>query len=164
MDWLKKIDFAMTTDTGKVTFKFVLFAMILGFIISWIAIYCNKKIMGAFARAAMNAGAIDEESAKTLAELEQENNVSAINAMRRGGALSKMVTAVGAERDEKGMLTVDENTRFYISEEAKQRAVRQYGEKEAKLWTLILGIAAILAVGILLFLFVSPVIDALAKK
>ena len=112
----------------------------------------------------MNAGAVDEESAKTLAELEQENNVSAINAMRRGGALSKMVTAVGAERDEKGMLTVDENTRFYISEEAKQRAVRQYGEKEAKLWTLILGIAAILAVGILLFLFVSPVIDALAKK
>ena len=51
MDWLKKIDFAMTTDTGKVTFTFVLFAMILGFIISWIAIYCNKKIMGAFARA-----------------------------------------------------------------------------------------------------------------
>ena len=101
MDWLKKIDFAMTTDTGKVTFTFVLFAMILGFIISWIAIYCNKKIMGAFARAAMNAGAIDEDSAKTLAELEQENNVSAINAMRRGGALSKMVTAVGAERDER---------------------------------------------------------------
>ena len=30
MDWLKKIDFAMTTDTGKVTFTFVLFAMILG--------------------------------------------------------------------------------------------------------------------------------------
>ena len=62
MDWLKKIDFAMTTDTGKVTFTFVLFAMILGFIISWIAIYCNKKIMGAFARAAMNAGTIDEEA------------------------------------------------------------------------------------------------------
>ena len=96
MDWLKEIDFAMTTDTGKVTFTFVLFAMIFGFIISWIVIYCNKKIMGAFARSVMNAGAVDEESAKTLAELGQEDNVSALNAMRRGGVLSKMVTAVGA--------------------------------------------------------------------
>ncbi len=164
MDWLKEIDFAMTTDTGKVTFTFVLFAMIFGFIISWIVIYCNKKIMGAFARSVMNAGAVDEESAKTLAELGQEDNVSAVKAMRRGGVLSKMVTAVGAERDENGRLAVDENTRFYISEEAKARVVRQYGEKETKIWTLLLGIVAILVVGILLFLFVSPVIDALTKK
>ena len=120
--------------------------------------------MGAFARSVMNAGAVDEESAKTLAELGQEDNVSALNAMRRGGVLSKMVTAVSAERDEKGRLAVDENTRFYISEEAKARVVRQYGEKETKIWTLLLGIAAILVVGILLFLFVSPIINALMKK
>lgn len=163
MDWLKEIDFAMTTDTGKTTFTFVVFAMILGFIISWIAIYCNKKIMGAFARALINAGATDEENAKTLAELEQEDNISAINAMRRGKSLSHMVTAVGAERDEKGMLTVDESTRFYISEQGKARALRQYGESEPRLITLLLGIVAILAVGVLLFLFVSPVVDALMK-
>ena len=87
MDWLKKIDFAMTTDKGELTFTFALFAIILGFIISWILIYCNKKIFGAFTRSLISLGATDEESAKTLAELGQEDNVSAVNALRRGGAL-----------------------------------------------------------------------------
>ena len=163
MDWLKKIDFAMTTDKGELTFTFALFAIILGFIISWILIYCNKKIFGTFTRSLISLGATDEESAKTLAELGQEDNVSAVNALRRGGALSKMVTAVGVERDEKGKLEIDESTRFYISEKAMPRVIRQYGDKEVKVLTLILGIVAILAVGILLFLFVSPLVDALMK-
>lgn len=163
MDWLKKIDFAMTTDKGGLTFTFVLFAMILGFIISWIIIFCNKKIVGAFIGAINESGAKDEASAKTLAELGQEGNVSAVNLMKRGGGISKMVTAVGAERDEKGRLKIDENTRFYVGEDAMPRVTRQYNAKGTNVLTLILGIIAILAVGILLFLFVSPIIDAITK-
>lgn len=163
MDWLKKIDFAMTTDKGGLTFTFVLFAIILGFIISWILIFCNRKIVGTFVWTIANAGAKDVASAKTLAELGLEDNVSAVNLMKRGGGVSKIVTAVGAERDEKGRLQIDENTRFYVDESEMPRVARQYNEKGTNVPTLIIGIATMLLVGVLLFIFIAPIVDAMTK-
>lgn len=65
---------------------------------------------------------------KTLAEIEQDYNVSAISHYKRSAALQRIIFIAGAQEAPKGSskkkpaVTVDENTRFYIPEEMLFRA------------------------------------------
>ena len=70
--FLRLFDSVRTSGDGKLTFQFVLWTLIFGVIISWIIIFYNKKIIGAFVRAIISSGATSEETAKTLAEIEQD--------------------------------------------------------------------------------------------
>lgn len=152
MDIFKEIDFAMTTDTGRLSFTFVLFALIFGCILSWIILFYQRKVVGALVRALTAAGASDEASAKTLAEIGQESNASALNRLRRDAGLSRVVTVVGAEPFVSGKRKIPDTARFYVAPDAMMRAERQYSDKGTSIPILLLGIFGILAVGIALFL------------
>ena len=152
MDILKQIDFAMTTDTGRLSFTFVLFTLIFGCILSWVILFYQRKVVGALVRALIAAGAADEASAKTLAEIGQEANVSALYQLRRERGLSRVVTVVGAEPFVSGKRKIPDSARFYVAGDAVPRAERQYSDKGTSVPILLLGILGILAVGILLFL------------
>ena len=95
--FLRLFDSVRTSGDGKLTFQFVLWTLIFGVIISWIIIFYNKKIIGAFVRAIISSGATSEETAKTLAEIEQDYNVSAISHYKRSAALQRIIFIAGAQ-------------------------------------------------------------------
>ncbi len=149
-------DSVRTSGDVKITFRFVLWALIFGVIISWIIIIYNRKIIGAFVRAIISSGATSRETAKTLVEIEQEHNVSAISHYRRSAALQRIVFIAdegghSQESDKKKRsVTVDENTRFYIPEDMLFRAEKQYGEEEHGVLSIVLGTVAIIIAGVII--------------
>ena len=154
--FLRLFDSVRTSGDGKLTFQFVLWTLIFGVIISWIIIFYNKKIIGAFVRAIISSGATSEETAKTLAEIEQDYNVSAISHYKRSAALQRIIFIADAQEAPKGSskkkpaVTVDENTRFYIPEEMLFRAEKQYKEEELGLLSIVLGTVAIIIAGVII--------------
>lgn len=158
MDTLSRLfDSARETGTA-LTFAVVLWAIIFGMIISWIIIFYDKKVVGAFVRAIIAAQATDESSAKTLSELGQENNPSAISHLRRSESLRRIVHFVGALAPQSGKKhsakpVFDETTRFYIPESSLYRASKQYDAGGSELWKMIVGALSLFILGILLTYF-----------
>lgn len=149
-------DSVKVSGDGRLSFQFILWTLIFGVIISWIIILCSKRIVGAFVRAIISAGATSEETAKTLAELEQDHNVSAVSHYRRSAALQRIVFIADAQKESQGSgkkrrnITVDENTRFYIPEEMLFRAENQYKAEEHGILSIVLGTVAIIIAGIII--------------
>ena len=114
-------------------------------------IYYKRRVIGSFIRALRNADAYDPENAKTLIELEQEDNVNAIAALRKSGALQKIIVirSEGEDVTPSKNVTIDENTRFYIKKEAVTRSRVQYGDENEPVWPLILGSLALIGVGVI---------------
>ena len=139
---------------------FIVWMLIAGVIIAFIIIFCNKKIVGAFVRAIIDANATSEEAAKTLAEFGQDDNVSAISRYKSSEALRRIIRTVGQPEEQgdskkkKSAVTVDENTRFYIPEDMLLRAKKQYAGGESVL-TVIIGSVVLIAVGVIVTLFIS---------
>ena len=96
----------------------LIWALVAGFILAFIAAYYRRLVVGSLIRAIRNAEATDPETAKTLVEIGQENNVSAIEAVRKSDSLRRLVTICNEETTEesdqkskkKGVL-INENTR-----------------------------------------------------
>ena len=131
-----------------------LLAIVIGFIVSFFAIYYRRRVIGSFVRAIRRAEAFDKESAKTLAELEQEDNISAIETIRKSASIRRLITVYNeGDEDENGKdrVKIDENTRFYITEECETRSRVQYGNENEPLWPLILGSLAMIGIGIISF-------------
>lgn len=135
------------------TLTLVIWGIILGMIIAWIISFYRQKITGAFVDAIIRAGAKDEDSARTLAELGQEFNSGAVKRYRSSGALRSLVRATGIEEGAKSPVVIDENTRFYIPETASAAAEKQFGSRGANVWILIGGSAALVIIGALLSYF-----------
>ncbi len=149
-------DSVRTSGGGKLSFQFVLWTLIFGVIISWIIIFYNKKIVGALVRAIISSGATSQEMAKTLAEIEQEHNVSAISHYKRSAALQRIILIAGKSEPpqesgkKKRSVTIDESTRFYIPEDMLFRAEKQYGEEEHGVLSIVLGTVAIIIAGVII--------------
>ena len=79
MDFLELGDVYRSGPIAGLNLQFIVWAIVIGFIISFFAIYYKRRVIGSFVRAIRNAEAIDLASAKTLAELGQEENISAIS-------------------------------------------------------------------------------------
>ena len=152
----------LAVGAGKtaLSLPLITWMLIAGVIIAWIIIFCNKRIVGALVRAIIDANATSEEAAKTLAELGQDDNVSAISRYKSSEALRRIIRTVGQPEEQgdskkkKSAVTVDENTRFYIPEESFLRAKKQYGSDDSAL-TVILGTIAMIAVGIIVTVFIA---------
>lgn len=125
-----------------ITLTLVVWSIILGIVISWIIIFCKQKITGAFVRAILSAEAVTPETAKTAAELEQDGNVSALSKYSRSKSLRRLI------KSSPETLPPTEDTRFYIEKDDISRASQLYGTKETPVWVMIVGAAALLAVGI----------------
>ncbi|MBQ8497381.1 MAG: hypothetical protein IJ489_08025 [Clostridia bacterium] len=153
MNLLELVDLYRSKPTAQVNLQFIVWAVVIGFIISFFAIYYKRRVIGSFVRAIRNAEAVDLESAKTLAELDQEDNISAIAAIRKSSSLRRLITVYneGEEATGKDRVKIDENTRFYITEECETRSRVQYGNENEPLWPLILGSLAMIGIGIVAF-------------
>ncbi len=135
----------------------IIWAMIAGFAVSFFAMYYKRRVIGSFVRALREAGADSPETAKTLAELEQEHNVSVISNLKKSASLRRMITIYNEETEtedpnpKKGneSIKIDENTRFYIAPEAITRSRVQYGDNPEPLWPILLGCAGLVVIGVL---------------
>ena len=151
MNILEIIDLYRSDSSALVNIQFIVWALIIGFIISFFAAYYKKNVIGSFVRALREAEAFDPESAKTLAELDQEDNVSAIAAIRKSASLRRMITICNENEPANGKILIDENTRFYIPESAQARSLSEYGEKAESILPILLGSLALIGVGIIAF-------------
>ena len=160
MNILEIIDLYRSNNKAtEISLQFIVWAMIFGFIISFFVIYYRRTIIGSFVRAIRAAEAIDPASAKTLAELGQEENISAISAIQKSESLRRMIIVINEEEPDfqdsnkkKQLVKIDENTRFYISEESATRSRIQYGEEPDSVIPLVIGSIAFIAIGIVVFM------------
>ncbi len=152
MDFLRNLDFFRSDSDALVSPQFVVMAIAFGLIIAFIIVYYNRQVIGSFVRAIRDAEAVDEASAKTLSELGQSDNISAISKLKRSTSLQAIVTICGAATTEKGKMVFDENTRFYIAKTNEERARKQFGNEKDSLLPIILGSVALIIVVVLSFL------------
>ena len=150
-DFIDKLDFFRTDSDAMVSIQFIIMALAFGLIIAFIAVYYQRRVIGSFVRAIQSAEAIDEESAKTLAELGQENNVSAIAKLKKSASLRNLVTICDMKTEANGKIIIDDSTRFYIAKEKEERSRKQFGDNEDSLIPIILGSLALLVVVVLSF-------------
>ena len=159
MDDLLRLFDAARENGSSLTFPVVLWALIFGIILSWIIVFYNKKVIGALVRAILSAEAKDEQSAKTLAELGQENNISAVSHLRHSESLRHIVHFVGEPemsnvgKKKKPHVSFDENTRFYIPEASVYRASKKYDGSGSEIWKMLVGAVALFVLGIILTYF-----------
>ena len=123
-------------DTEK--FKWVMWCVILGIVLSWIVTFYNKKICGAITNKLLALEAFSPETAKTLNEISVSINSQSAKLLKRSEPLKRIVKYEGE---------LNENTPLYISEDMKKRAEMQYGETGKELITMIIGLFVLLAVG-----------------
>lgn len=150
-DFIDKLDFFRTDSDAMVSIQFIIMALAFGLIIAFIAVYYQHRVIGSFVRAIRSAEAIDEESAKTLAELGQENNVSAIAKLKKSASLRNLVTICDMKTETNGKIIIDDSTRVYIAKEKEERSRKQFGDNEDSLIPIILGSLALLVVVVLSF-------------
>jgi hypothetical protein len=150
-DFIDKLDFFRTDSDAMISIQFIVMALAFGLIIAFIAVYYQRRVIGSFVRAIRNAEAIDEESAKTLAELGQENNVSAIAKLKKSASLRNLITICNIKTESNDKIIIDESTRFYIAKEKEERSRKQFGDNEDSLIPIILGSLALLVAVVLSF-------------
>ena len=150
-DFIDKLDFFRTDSDAMVSIQFIIMALAFGLIIAFIAVYYQRRVIGSFVRAIRSAEAIDEESAKTVAELGQENNVSAIAKLKKSASLRNLVTICDMKTETNGKIIIDDSTRVYIAKEKEERSRKQFGDNEDSLIPIILGSLALLVVVVLSF-------------
>ena len=150
-DFIDKLDFFRTDSDAMVSIQFIIMALAFGLIIAFIAVYYQRRVIGSFVRAIRSAEAIDKESAKTLAELGQENNVSAIAKLKKSASLRNLVTICDMKTETNGKIIIDDSTRVYIAKEKEERSRKQFGDNEDSLIPIILGSLALLVVVVLSF-------------
>ena len=155
-EFLRTIDALRGGSDGKITLPLVVWAIIFGIILSWIIIIYKQRIVGAFVRAMIEAGATSPETAKTAEELGQDHNVSALSSFKKSAALHRMIYICGEEEraeDKKYRPETDENTKFYIPETQLKRAQDQYGGKGTSIWIIVAGVIGLLLLGVLITYF-----------
>ena len=123
-------------DTEK--FKWVMWCVILGIVLSWIVTFYNKKICGAITNKLLALEAFSPETSKTLADIGVSIKSQSAKVLKSSEPLKRIVKYEGE---------LNENTPLYISEDMKKRAEMQYGETGKELITMIIGLFVLLAVG-----------------
>lgn len=154
IDWFESLfNFSSITGT-EITILFILWMFIAGMIISCLVIFYNDKVIGSFVRSLIRAGAISEETAKTLSEIGQSHNSSAINSIRKSRYMRMTVAVINKDQNEDSKtgshVFIDENTKFYIREKYIDHANRQFSGKGSSFWVLVLCVLGLLAAGVVI--------------
>lgn len=136
---------SVSTNPTVISITLVIWSIVLGIIIALSITFYQKRVIGSFFRALIKENAVDAESAKNIHEISQMENDAAISKLKRSSSFRKMVTIV----NENGSDTVDENTKFYLSEDQLIRVRDQWGEKKENVGVLIGGIVGTIILGIL---------------
>lgn len=150
-DFIDKLDFYRTDSDALISIQFIVMALAFGLIIAFIAVYYQRRVIGSFVRAIRSHEATDEETAKTLAELGQQDNISVISKLKKSASLRSLINICDPQTDAKGNLIVNESTRFYITKANEERSRKQFGDNEDSLIPIILGSIALVIVVVLSF-------------
>lgn len=142
------------TDPDVASATLVIWSVILGIIIALLFSFYNRRVLGSFFRALVRTGSQDEESAKTLAEINQTENDAIIKKLKKG-QYTDVVTVVNENKDATGNPVIDENAKFYIEESKFPRIRDQWGENDENIWVLIGGIVGIIILGVLVTVLVA---------
>lgn len=114
--------------------------------------------------ALLDQGCKDPESAKTLREL----GVSGEAFLRKGSAMRRVVSVAEEAQEPQNSLraAVDQRpeARYYVCEEAMDKAKAMYGKVGAKSWQLVLWIPLLTVFFFLLWLLGSAVLDTTGWK
>ena len=132
----------------------VLQGIFIGFIIAVLAVAYNKLVLGKFVKALIKAEAVHPAFAKTFEQLKIKKTFWLAYALRKRGALRKLVLELEDE-DKKGG--------YYIPEDKLYRAGRIYGGKDADL-LMVAAVIIILLIFFVIALAVAPVVFEMAKK
>lgn len=136
---------------GSGTLTSVTWMLAFGVIISWFFIFYHKKVIGDFVNALFEAGAESEETAKTVVEIGQERNVSALNRYSKSVTLQKLIICDATEADPKsGKLKIDENTKFYVEELHRDRLKSMYNPKGNSMIFMLIGAVALVVFAIVI--------------
>lgn len=136
------------TDPDVASATLVIWSVILGLIIAILFSFYNRRVLGSFFRAIIKAGADEEENAKTLTELNQEENDAILKKLKKG-QYTDIVTVINDEKDANGNPVINENTKFYLEESKFPRIREQWGETDENVFVLIGGIVGIIILGVL---------------
>lgn len=142
------------TDPDVASATLVIWSVILGIIIALLFSFYNRRVLGSFFRALVRTGSQDEESAKTLAEINQTENDAIIKKLKKG-QYTDVVTVVNENKDANGNPVIDENAKFYIEESKFPRIRDQWGETDENVLVLIGGIVGIIILGVLVTVLVA---------
>ncbi len=156
MNLLELVELYRLDTDALVNLQFIVWALVLGLIISFFVTYYRRSVIGAFVRAIREADANTPGTAKTIEELGQEDNISAISAIEKSASLRRLIVVMNdgevSEADPKTKrVKIDENTRFYIDKEKEDQSRSQYGDEREKLWPILVGSAVLICIGILSF-------------
>ncbi len=155
-NFLEKLD-VISSDPKVISAMLFIWSIILGVVIALFISFYYRKITGSFFRAFVKAGAIDEESAKTLAEVSQTENDTVIAKLEKPGMFRSIVTIInpdGTEADPHSTIKITEETKFYIPEEKLTQVRDQWGETNENVLVLIGGVVGMVILGILLTIIV----------
>lgn len=137
------------------TTETVVWGICVGAILAFAAYFVQMHVLGSLVRALMGC-AVGECNAKTLDEL-GKNKVFYRHSLRDNSNLRRIVSVEGGSvpKDSDGASDFG-SARFYIEEEKLKLATDRY-EKDTRPIMLIIGVAACLAVGIVMH-FLLPVL------
>lgn len=153
--------------------EMVIWCMFIGLMLASIFMFYQKKVIGAFVRALLSAEASDSASAKSLMELGYSRNYPVRSALRKGGALRKLVWETGDNyvENEQGIkysarqTPMDVNTaRFYITNENRIRAELRYSEKGTDVFMLIITALVFLMVAYLAVTYLPDLLNLIKNN
>lgn len=150
--------------------EMVIWCMFIGLMLAAISMFYQKKVIGSFVRALLSANASDQTTAKTLMDLGFARSYPVRSALRKGGALRKLVweTDDNFLENENGIkysarqTPMDVNTaRFYISEENRIRAELRYSAKGSDVFMLIITALVFLMIAYLAVTYLPDLLQLL---
>lgn len=142
------------TDSRIISATLVIWSIVLGIIIALCISFYNRKIVGSFFRALVTSGAVDEDTAKNLADISQTENDTAIKKLTKA-QYKDLVTIIHSNPEQK----IDENTKFYIEESKYTRVRDQWGETSESVGVLVGGIIGMIVLGILITIIAATSIS-----
>lgn len=142
------------TDPRIISATLVIWSIVLGIIIALCISFYNRKIVGSFFRALVTSGAVDEDTAKNLADISQTENDAAIKKLTKA-QYKDLVTIIHSNPEQK----IDENTKFYIEESKYTRVRDQWGETSESVGVLVGGIIGMIVLGILITIIAATSIS-----
>ena len=136
-----------------------IWSLILGIVIALFVSFYNRKVSGSFFRALVINEAFDEESAKTLDELNQRENDAVIRKLETSSMYRDIVTIIGEEGEEEpkhGKIIITEKTKFYINEDDCTQIRTRFGEGSENVLVLVAGVIGMIILGVLLTIVLVP--------
>ncbi len=140
---------------GNTTLASILWPLVAGVILAACAVFFNKQTVGKFVKKLFDVQAINEESAKSLAELGFEKNALVKFALRTGSTLRKVIRVAPVDGEEQTAA----QERYYIPDECAYRAEVTYNPDGSSVLTIVIAIIMFIGMTVILMTVIPDLIQ-----